>query len=86
MKTQRALNDYRKSAYPHYKDELTRLRYIGAITANRLKDARAWLGKDVPIECVDSVQTLKQLLEYADTNRSAGWDKTGATCMTNWLM
>lgn len=71
VKTQRALNDYRKSAFPHYKDELTRLRYIGAITANRLKDARAWLGKDVPIECVDNVQSLKQLLEYADTNRSA---------------
>jgi hypothetical protein len=69
VKTQRALNDYRKSAYPHYKDELTRLRYIGAITAARLKDARAWLGKDVPLECVDSVQSLKQLLEYVDTNR-----------------
>jgi hypothetical protein len=37
VKTQRALNDYRKSAYPHYKDELTRLRFIGAITATRLK-------------------------------------------------
>jgi hypothetical protein len=69
VKTQRALNDYRKSAYPHCKDELTRLRYIGAITAARLKDARAWLGKDVPLECVDSVQSLKQLLEYVDTNR-----------------
>jgi hypothetical protein len=69
VKTQRALNDYRKSAYPHYKDELTRLRYIGAITAARLKDVRAWLGKDVPLECVDSVQSLKQLLEYVDTNR-----------------
>lgn len=69
VKTQRALNDYRKSAYPHYKDELTRLRYIGAITATRLKDARAWLGKDVPLECVDTVQKLKQLLEYADNNR-----------------
>ncbi|KAF6262534.1 hypothetical protein COO60DRAFT_1624938 [Scenedesmus sp. NREL 46B-D3] len=69
VKTQRALNDYRKSAYPHYRDELTRLRYIGAITAARLKDARAWLGRDVPVECVDSVQSLKQLLEYVDTNR-----------------
>eukprot|EP00882_Tetradesmus_deserticola_P013258 GHRQ01014062.1.p1 GENE.GHRQ01014062.1~~GHRQ01014062.1.p1 ORF type:complete len:404 (+),score=192.97 GHRQ01014062.1:311-1522(+) len=69
VKTQRALNDYRKSAYPHYRDELTRLRYIGAITATRLKDARAWLGRDVPLECVDSVQSLKQLLEYVDTNR-----------------
>ncbi|WIA29348.1 hypothetical protein OEZ86_011853 [Tetradesmus obliquus] len=69
VKTQRALNDYRKSAYPHYRDELTRLRYIGAITAARLKDARAWLGRDVPLECVDSVQSLKQLLEYVDTNR-----------------
>ena len=59
VKTQRALNDYRKSAYPHYRDELTRLRYIGAITATRLKDARAWLGKDVPEACVDSVQSLK---------------------------
>lgn len=24
VKTQRALNDYRKSEYPHYKDELTK--------------------------------------------------------------
>jgi len=40
VKTQRALNDYRKSAYPHYKDELTRLRFIGAITATRLKVPR----------------------------------------------
>lgn len=69
VKTQRALNDYRKSAFPHYKDEITRLRYIGVVSANRLKDARAHLGPDVPISCVDTVEDLKKLLEYADTNR-----------------
>jgi hypothetical protein len=72
VKTQRALNDYRKSAFPHYKDEITRLRYIGVVSANRLKDARAHLGQDVPVECVDTVQDLKKLVEYAETNRSAG--------------
>lgn len=72
VKTQRALNDYRKSAFPHYKDEITRLRYIGVVSANRLKDARAHLGPDVPISCVDTVEDLKKLLEYADTNRW-GW-------------
>lgn len=69
VKTQRALNDYRKSAFPHYKDEITRLRFIGVVSANRLKDARAHLGQDVPVECVDTVQDLKKLLEYAETNR-----------------
>jgi hypothetical protein len=69
VKTQRALNDYRKSAFPHYKDEISRLRYIGVVSANRLKDARAHLGADVPIGCVDTVEDLKKLLEYADTNR-----------------
>lgn len=34
-----------------------------------LQDAKAWLGKDVPLDCVDSVESLKKLLEYADTNR-----------------
>lgn len=27
VKTQRALNDYRKCEYPHYKDDLTKLRW-----------------------------------------------------------
>lgn len=69
VKTQRALNDYRKSAYPHYKDEITRLRFIGVVSANRLKDARAHLGQDVPVACVETVQDLKKLVEYAEANR-----------------
>jgi hypothetical protein len=76
VKTQRALNDYRKSAFPHYKDEITRLRFIGVVSANRLKDARAHLGQDVPVMCVDTVQDLKKLVEYAETNR-CGWERAG---------
>ena len=38
VKTQRALNDYRKSEYPHFRDELTKLKFIGSITAQRLRD------------------------------------------------
>lgn len=86
MKTQRALNDYRKSAFPHYKDEITRLRYIGVVSANRLKDARAHLGQDVPVECVDTVQDLKKLVEYAETNRSAAGEQgMGAWSTRDWV-
>ncbi len=35
----------------------------------RLKDAKQWLGKDVPFKSVSSVADLKRLMEYADTNR-----------------
>lgn len=69
VKTQRALNDYRKSEFPHYKDELTRLRYIGAITATRLKDVRATVNPGVPMTSVTNVQELKGLLEYAESDR-----------------
>lgn len=53
VKTQRALNDYRKSEYPHYKDELTKLKFIGSITATRLREIQAHLG-DVPFICVET--------------------------------
>jgi hypothetical protein len=65
------MNDYCKSAFPHYKDEITRLRYVGIVSANRLKDARAHLGNDIPVKRVETVQDLKQLVEYAETNRCA---------------
>lgn len=86
VKTQRALNDYRKSAFPHYKDEITRLRFIGVVSANRLKDARAHLGQDVPVECVDTVQDLKKLVEYAETNRSESGPMLGpcTVCCGVW--
>ena len=54
MKTQRALNDYRKSEYPHYKDELTKLKYIGSITAQRLREIQAHLGPDVPFSSIET--------------------------------
>ena len=69
VKTQRALNDYRKSDYPHYRDELTRLRYIGTITATRLKDVKHWVARDVPMHSVETVEELKRLMEVADGNR-----------------
>eukprot|EP00955_Chlamydomonas_euryale_P064992 359131-Chlamydomonas_euryale.AAC.1 len=37
VKTQRALNDYRKPEYPHSTDQLTKLRYIGKETAEKLQ-------------------------------------------------
>eukprot|EP00879_Flechtneria_rotunda_P004486 GHRR01004740.1.p1 GENE.GHRR01004740.1~~GHRR01004740.1.p1 ORF type:complete len:474 (+),score=188.64 GHRR01004740.1:1262-2683(+) len=70
VKTQRAYNDYHKPAYPHYKDGLTRLRHIGATSADRLmRDPKAWLGKDIPLDCVDNVEVFKKVLEYAETHR-----------------
>ncbi|KAJ9528119.1 hypothetical protein QJQ45_005746 [Haematococcus lacustris] len=87
VKTQRALNDYRKSEwvlanaksqhgmraplnkYPHYKDELTRLKYIGSITAQRLRDVQAHLDCNVPFTCIETVEQMKHLMMFADTNR-----------------
>ncbi|GFR43768.1 hypothetical protein Agub_g4882 [Astrephomene gubernaculifera] len=67
VKTQRALNDYRKSDYPHYKDELTKLKHIGSITAQRLRDISTHL--ESPFTSVETVEQLKQLMQYADQNR-----------------
>jgi hypothetical protein len=52
-------------------DESRYLRYIGAVTAQRLRDARAHLGRGCPLAAVVSVADLKQVVEYADTNRQA---------------
>lgn len=41
VKTQRALNDYRKSEYPHFRDKLTKLKFIGNVTAQRLHSFQA---------------------------------------------
>lgn len=54
VKTQRALNDYRKSEYPHYKDELTKLKFIGSITAQRLRDIQAHIAADVPFTSIET--------------------------------
>mmetsp|Transcript_40431 Transcript_40431/g.89814 ORF Transcript_40431/g.89814 Transcript_40431/m.89814 type:complete len:922 (-) Transcript_40431:1054-3819(-) len=69
VKTQRALNDYRKSEYPHFKDELTKLKFIGSITAQRLREIQNHLGYDVPFNCIETVEQLKHLMLYADQNR-----------------
>ncbi len=52
VKTQRALNDYRKSEYPHFKDELTKLKYIGSITAQRLREIHQHL--DCPYSSIET--------------------------------
>jgi hypothetical protein len=52
VKTQRAISDYRKCDYPHYKDELTKLKYVGNITSQRLRDIQAHLGPDVPFNSI----------------------------------
>ncbi|GIL46734.1 hypothetical protein Vafri_3654 [Volvox africanus] len=67
VKTQRALNDYRKSEYPHFKDELTKLKFIGSITAQRLREIHQHL--DCPYSSIETVEQLKQLMLYADQNR-----------------
>jgi hypothetical protein len=53
VKTQRAMNDYRKSEYPHYRDELTKLKHLGTITAQRLKDLKAHV-PEAPFSCVET--------------------------------
>ncbi|GAX76070.1 hypothetical protein CEUSTIGMA_g3513.t1 [Chlamydomonas eustigma] len=68
VKTQRALNDYRKSEYPHYKDELTKLKFIGQITAQRLKDIQAHV-PDAPFMTIETVHQLKDLMLCADQSR-----------------
>lgn len=67
VKTQRALNDYRKADYPHYNDELTKLKHIGSITAQRLRDIQMHL--DCPYASVETVEQLKMLVQFADQNR-----------------
>lgn len=62
VKTQRALNDYRKSEYPHYKDELTKLKFIGSITAQRLRDIQAHIAADVPFTSIETGRCQWSLL------------------------
>ncbi|KAG1681310.1 hypothetical protein FOA52_007356 [Chlamydomonas sp. UWO 241] len=68
IKTQRALNDYRKAEYPHFRDELTKLKFIGSVTAQRLRDIQAHM-PGVPFESIDSVDELRHLMLYADQHR-----------------
>lgn len=56
VKTQRALNDYRKSDYPHFKDELTKLKHIGSITAQRLREIQSHL-PDCPYSSIETGTT-----------------------------
>jgi hypothetical protein len=56
------------------------------VSANRLKDARAHLGQDVPVECVDTVQDLKKLVEYAETNRSETHALAQTHCLGLFMM
>jgi len=52
VKTQRAISDYRKCEYPHYKDELTKLKFVGNITALRLRDIQMHLGQNAPFSSI----------------------------------
>jgi len=70
VKTQRAISDYRKCEYPHYKDELTKLKFVGNITAQRLRDIQAHLGPDAPFSSITTVEQMKHLILYADQNRA----------------
>ncbi|KAG1679168.1 hypothetical protein FOA52_000524 [Chlamydomonas sp. UWO 241] len=64
VKTQRALNDYHKPAYLHYKEKVTKLRYIGTTIQGRLHNVQTHL-QGVPFESIDTVEELKHLVAYA---------------------
>lgn len=68
IKTQRALNDFSKPSYPHHKDRLTRLKYIGGVTADRLRDIQTHM-PGVPFSSIETVEQLRQLMLYTDQNR-----------------
>ena len=68
VKTQRAMNDYSKNEFPNYRDELTKLKFIGTITAQRLKDVQSYV-QDVPFTSIETVEQLKHLMQYSDQNR-----------------
>ncbi len=57
IRTQRALNDYSKPLYPLYKDKLTRLKYIGGVTADRLRDVQVHI-PGVPFTSVETGMNL----------------------------
>ncbi|KAI8477452.1 MAG: hypothetical protein J3K34DRAFT_515786 [Monoraphidium minutum] len=70
VKTQRACSDYRKVEFPHALAKITDLRNIGAVTAARLKaDAKQHLGPHCPLERVETVGELQQLVQAAVGNR-----------------
>ena len=68
IKTQRAMNDYSKNEFPNFRDELTKLKFIGTITAQRLKDIQSYV-QDVPFTSIETVEQLKHLMQYSDQNR-----------------
>ncbi len=72
VKTQRALNDYRKSEYPHYKDELTKLKFIGTITAQRLREIQNHLGYDVPFTSIETGAPRRRCLRRPALRATVG--------------
>lgn len=68
IKTQRALNDFSKPQYPHFKDRLTRLKFIGGVTADRLRDIQTHM-PGIPFTAIETVDQLRQLMVYTDQNR-----------------
>uniref|UniRef100_A0A7R9V475 Uncharacterized protein n=1 Tax=Chlamydomonas euryale TaxID=1486919 RepID=A0A7R9V475_9CHLO len=69
VKSQRAMNDYNKPEFPHYKDKVTKLKFIGSVTAERLKDIRSHM-PDAPFSTIDTVEQLKHLMLFVDQHRN----------------
>ena len=69
VKTARACQDYRKEEFPHATARITELRYIGAVTAEKLKaGARRHLGAACPVDSVTTVADMRALLQTAAVN------------------
>ncbi|KAG1672588.1 hypothetical protein FOA52_010690 [Chlamydomonas sp. UWO 241] len=67
VKSQRAVNDYKKPDYPHCKDEIDKLKHIGKVTAQRLSNIS--VNMPVPFVSVKTVEELKELMVHIDENR-----------------
>ena len=61
----------RPPRYPHYKDELTKLKFIGSITAQRLRDIQAHINADVPFTSIDTGQFVGAVLVRRTMRRVA---------------
>eukprot|EP00955_Chlamydomonas_euryale_P051957 355022-Chlamydomonas_euryale.AAC.1 len=83
VKTQRAINDYRKAEYPHCSEAVTRLQYVGKETAEKL----AKLQKHVPglpasLAVVATAGELRVLLDFAEQQREVEKKVRGAGGMS----
>ncbi|KAG1659380.1 hypothetical protein FOA52_007843 [Chlamydomonas sp. UWO 241] len=65
IKTQRTLNDSRKPEYPHHHDDITKLKFIGDKSVERLRCIQAHM-PDVPFQSVKTVGELHNLMLHVD--------------------